>query len=852
MTSREAVLALLPKSVLSRLTRKCETVREAVLTTNVARAAAGPKGALIAALECYKIPVQLTGGCTLEDLLWYIDEMYDGVFRRGEKGPDWSASGNGTYRSQRNVTSKLTSSVFRAKCMELNDKLTRTPRLPPVEDSDDLSEFQRYSSGCWWKGAVRDTLVFPKKQNKKVVKQNLRFDHVWKDVRDRYGGIAMLAGTDKSVLADMYNDEAVGWLIWMCGAFANLGVGAVALCSLAAKKPEVLKTLNTYVKALGLQKTGWGCDVCELLTLSGRGVNVDPPGKDVRTRVNKELFLKEKAAVCDISKLKHHIRAVLKEELAATPAWGPVEDYWTRRWMYTKSGSHSRYPEERILGERLDLPERPTRREFAEVVEECVIATGEPRVDAGHSYKEEHGKTRHIYSCDTASYYTFDYLLRPLEKVWRNKNVLLDPGRELQSSRYQRLAAKGGCRYMLDFDDFNSQHTIEAMRAVFEIACEGAPPEVVKWAVESWSNMYVHWLSDDGMHEMKMVGSLPSGHRATTFVNTILNAAYCRYASRNGMAGLEGYHCGDDVVIFGQEWRISEYVNDMLASPFRVNPSKQSVGFEVGEFLRVCFWETEASGYGARGVSSMVSGNWVTDTLLDKKSYVETLLRGLWTICTRFKNAGLGVVALTSLKYRVPEVAGIAQDLVLHRVSWNGTPIAGATDGRGVKVFRVRGGEAVYESEKLVAHNATQDFLDNHIDFVMLEASGYTAGQVASIMRKASVKPRTIKGETPLTYESEESNAWAVSEYNSLAALAARRDVGRDEALNILQMLLTKVEWYKLVGLVRNVTPTAYGVTGTSPWPLLCTYNAPMADLMSLRQRVSCTTAVLATYPVRV
>lgn len=115
--------------------------------------------------------------------------------------------------------------------------------------------FRGIVAGVGGKAQCEIHSFFQKKQNKKVVKQNLRFDHVWKDVRDRYGGIAMLAGTDKSVLADMYNDEAVGWLIWMCGAFANLGVGAVALCSLAAKKPEVLKTLNTYVKALGLPCT---------------------------------------------------------------------------------------------------------------------------------------------------------------------------------------------------------------------------------------------------------------------------------------------------------------------------------------------------------------------------------------------------------------------------------------------------------------------------------------------------------------------------------------------------------------------------------------------------------------------
>lgn len=853
MKSLETVRASLPISVRNRLATKCQSVREAVACCGIAREVAGARGALLVALEVYVIPIQLAGGCAVEDLFWYIEETTDlkAVGKSVKKG-DYSVSGVGTYRSQKNLVDMALSKNFTYLCSVFRSKMVSGKRLLSEPSSPDLNEFQRSSSGCWWSGAKTDTLVFPKKKNKSVVKQNLRFDHVWRDVRDRYPELAYVVGTEKCVLEGMYNDEAVGWLIWMCGACTNMSSGAPALCAIAAKRENVLKKLNTMVKSLGMQKMGWGCDICELTTLAGRGVNVDQPSKDVSTRISEKRFKDEKAAVCDKERLAHCIKEVLNGELATEPTWDDPDKYWTRRWLYTKAGAHSQYPEERLFGERLDLPERPTRREFAEVAPESVVGKGEPRVDAGHSYKEEHGKTRHIYSCDTASYFTFDYLLRPLEAVWRNRRVLLDPGRELQSSRYQELAAKTGCRYMLDFDDFNSQHEIWAMQEVIRQACEGAPEDIRDWAVKSWDEMHVHWLENNEMHEAKMVGTLPSGHRATTFVNTVLNAAYCMYASRDGMDDLDSYHCGDDVVIFGQEWKISEYISDMVASPFRVNPSKQSVGFEVGEFLRVCFWETEASGYGARGVSSLVSGNWVTETLLDKRSYVETLLRGLWTICARFNNAGLGVVALTSLKYRVPELGSVAFRLVTHRLSWGGTPVARETSGTGVEVLRPTGGMTRFKGSRLVSYKATRDFMDNHIDYTLLEASGYSPGQLENILRQASEKPRDAVGEEPLTYTSELSNAWYVAEYNSLARLAARRDVGRDQALNILQMMLTKVEWYKLVGVVRNVVPTAYGITGKSPWPLLSTYKAPMSDLMSLRSQVSCTTAIMATYPVRV
>ena len=176
-------------------------------------------------------------------------------------------------------------------------------------------------------------------------------------------------------------------------------------------------------------------------------------------------------------------------------SWGDVDEYWSNRWLYTKSGAHSHFFEERVFGSRLDLPERPTRREFAENVRECMVAAGEPIVDAGLSWKLEHGKTRAIYSCDTGSYFTFDYLLRPIEKAWRNREVLLNPGGVREDTMYADLA-RGECKLMIDYDDFNSQHTIEAMQCVIEEACVGAPPHVLKWAVESFRNMFVHWTDE--------------------------------------------------------------------------------------------------------------------------------------------------------------------------------------------------------------------------------------------------------------------------------------------------------------------------------------------------------------------
>jgi hypothetical protein len=293
------------------------------------------------------------------------------------------------------------------------------------------------------------------------------------------------------------------------------------------------------------------------------------------------------------------------------------DEYWSRRWLFTRAGAHSQYSEKEWFGYRTDLPERPTRREFAENCKENIVGEGEAKVDAGLSWKYEHGKTRAIYSCDTKSYFTFDYLLKPIESVWRNYRVLLDPGRTTQAYLCEKLSRAGDYKFMLDFDDFNSQHTIRSMQICVEEVCKDAPEDIRHWAVESFDSMFVHWESEGIRHKERMVGTLPSGHRATTFINTVLNAAYCRIMCGSIMDRVSSWHTGDDVIAIGGEEDISRMAKLATESEFRANPSKQSVGSRCGEFLRMAITRKEARGYLARSVASIVSGNWVTETRLD-------------------------------------------------------------------------------------------------------------------------------------------------------------------------------------------------------------------------------------------
>jgi hypothetical protein len=412
---------------------------------------------------------------------------------------------------------------------------------------------------------------------------------------------------------------------------------------------------------------------------------------------------------------------------------------WKRRWLTTKAGAHSQFFETKAFGEKLKLPELPSRREFAENCSANMIAHGDPVVEAGLSWKLEHGKTRAIYSCDTRSYFTFDYLLRPVEEVWSNRSTLLNPGRDREDILYKRIARSGQCKVMLDYDDFNSQHSIEAMQVVIEEATVGAPEEIRQWAIESLQNMFVHWHDGKELRRERMVGTLPSGHRATTFINTILNTAYIWFVN-GGKPDLEMLHTGDDVVGSGSIEECSKLMSTVLDSSLRTNISKQAIG-KRGEFLRAGFTNDLARGYVPRAISSLVSGNWITTGTNSKVSFINNVLGACWNVAVRSQYREIGLMMRTTFERRVEELGVFTCPLLTFKISFDGTPVWSACKykglmlrytEKGIKKIRARRGRSC----------ATDDYLNTFVKEEVLQMFGVRKSDVKRVMLAASYKPR--------------------------------------------------------------------------------------------------------------
>jgi hypothetical protein len=699
-----------------------------------------------------------------------------------------------------------------------------------------------------------DRKIFPVKAHTAAsTKVNVFFRHVWQDAKVHFPEAAAYLSRNPGLLKGLYNDQASAWVIWFCAVWQHDPSVAVSVL-VKSRDQSWLKEFSTEVKSLGLTSGVLGRCVTELKGMVGRGAAPLDRDADVEGRISVDVFEARKS--CGIGEeIRPYVRQVISEELGQNPSWGTTDEYWSRRWLYTKAGSHARRVEEQKLGGKLELPPQPTRREFVENVKENMVAYGKPLALAGQSGKLENGSERAIYSCDTINYCTFDYLLRPVEAVWRNANCLLDPGSRSQTELYGGLSTKKDVHVMLDFEDYNSQHTLDAMKVVIDEATRGAPEDVRTWALESISNSKIFWLSNDGQRkEAKCVGGLFSGHRATTFINTILNSAYIRYIYGELTLPFESYHAGDDMYANATEEQAERLIDRSLASSVRFNPSKQGLGTIVGEFLRVAFTKEEAGGYFARSVAAVTSGNWVSEVKLDPGEAATTYANQCWTMRIRSGVDLIGCCLLSSFRFRVPEIAQYAQEAVLNKVSVNGSPVVDCVGHNLVSISLTVKKNMRPDTKGKLAY-ATQDFVEKHIDKEVIALSGLTVKQIKRQMLEVSYKWRgDVEAETaPLDVAIVQVPARDFLPYTEIRPRNVRTETRSESFMaKLLSRLQPGWDWEKLVRIVLGGSGVLGYMVDKYSWPITNNGTLGVSELGRLGRKVLHPVCTNTNYPIRV
>ncbi len=380
----------------------------------------------------------------------------------------------------------------------------------------------------------------------------------------------------------------------------------------------------------------------------GRGVKLVDWNAELRKQTHPT-SISGMLADFDRGGLRQAVRDVVDSELTATPRYPSRDEVFHRRFATTKAGSHtaasSRVAKEFMSDMKLS---QPTRRNFMEAVHSNFLLRTAPGASVSKSEKLEHGKSRALYACDSIHYFHFDAPCTEIERCWANNRAILQPaGTSDYSDFKQRGRSFRKYKIMLDFEDFNSAHTTEAQTNVVSELFRGLDEAWLSWLVDSFDNMRITMPCGDELH---VAGTLMSGHRMTTIINTVLNAAYMRV-----ILGSDLYnkccicHVGDDILISTDSSDDAALVVDRaLSSSLRFQRSKQSFGTLCAEFVRISFNRSVGVGYFCRAVS----GSWVNDYILNKRDYINSILRVLWNLHNRSAMHGFSVNLFRSTIHR--------------------------------------------------------------------------------------------------------------------------------------------------------------------------------------------------------
>jgi len=290
------------------------------------------------------------------------------------------------------------------------------------------------------------------------------------------------------------------------------------------------------------------------------------------------------------------------------------KDYWEARWQWSAAGSiHSQYKE--------DLKNIPNIRELknkfiALCIKEDVgmeyYTKRKPEIHAWASVKYEWGKMRAIYGTDITSYILTNFVFFncedtltidfPVGKKARPSFVTARVGAVLENT----------IPLCLDYEDFNSQHSNEAMEAVLNawVKCneKNLSDDQIKaapWVIDSIRNTII--TDNMGTNTTyKSKGTLMSGWRLTTFVNSVLNYIYTNKILGQRTTTFRSIHNGDDVLIGTRNFEIARIaIKSAEKNNIRLQRKKCAYG-GIAEFLRVDHIRGDTGQYLARNIATLM------------------------------------------------------------------------------------------------------------------------------------------------------------------------------------------------------------------------------------------------------
>ncbi|AZT88631.1 RNA-dependent RNA polymerase [Colletotrichum caudatum totivirus 1] len=597
--------------------------------------------------------------------------------------------------------------------------------------------------------------MFPyKPQRQSLTKANVYFNECQRDLWRLDPNFCYEANPYIELLAKegVTNDAATAFLMYAYALRPHCNAALVWSCT-AILSPKLAKQVSVFLKAVGGNATRLGARLVEGESLSGRGVGDLDLKDEARKRCDPAYIRENMLAEFDEQLLRRAVRRVLEEEIIPDPVLGravefpKLEDHWTSRWSWAVNGSNSGILD-RVLRpghEKHPDIERYHRRAWLEELEHDPRIGWDGTTYVSASPKLEHGKTRAIFACDTVNYLAFEHLLGAVEKRWRGRRVILNPGRGGHlgmCERVRRARDRSGISLMLDYDDFNSHHSTKSMQVVIDELATYTQydPSLARTLISSLDKHRVYCGSE---FIGTAAGTLMSGHRGTTFFNSVLNRAYLVLVLGDEfMERCPALHVGDDVYLGVRNYSEAAFVaRNVFASRLRMNRSKQSIGHISTEFLRVATSGRESYGYLTRSIAAAVSGNWVNERILDPADALTSIIGTARTMANRADNQQVPLLLVTALSRLIgPDSLddSSTRDLLLGRLAINNGPqyVSGGT-------YRYLTISNVFEEEPLtgvtpLVLNATKSYLAKHSSPLEIQVLAENGLSVEKEMEKSS------------------------------------------------------------------------------------------------------------------
>lgn len=317
------------------------------------------------------------------------------------------------------------------------------------------------------------------------------------------------------------------------------------------------------------------------------------------------------------------LRDIISELITPSIKWTNWHDFVEDRQTWLSGGSsggeHILFNNKQISVDKRTLFETLTTEEIMKWLDE------EPKIDSVASEKYEVSKARAIYGTKVKDYTIMSYAIGKVEPHLHNI-IGVEGGLvgidELRCVLRRAEAMSNGMTEcsMLDYADFNRQHTLDAQGMVFDAMAErmtelGINSDAIKaskWCAAALRNQWVKFPHK--ARSMKVIQGLFSGVRGTNFINTILNVGYYRVARTyvNKHLGFEedevwNLHQGDDVWLSSNSRLLNIVQFTVLkACGFDISDKKQMQSVCTGEFLRVLYHKDGCKGFLARSMGTLI------------------------------------------------------------------------------------------------------------------------------------------------------------------------------------------------------------------------------------------------------